>query len=262
MMEGINQWARNSARINQVYWMEEIISVLNAPDSPDRIAGWSREEYFDFFNAPPSIQVPNDIFRDCIGSVDGTYIYIERPAQHESLYYSEYAGGHCLLFITVIDRYGRIRLIDTGTKPGGIKEKSAFGILVRSPMFDLPFQLRLLGDGAYTNLLTCVAPFSVKRLRAMDESILKEKMKVFNKRLRRYRVMVEWTFGIIKGNWHILSDVWRNDIGLLPRMFLCCCLLYNHLRRIRQNVNDALIPFNENRANELFPPRPDEGIID
>jgi len=69
MIEGHHQWARNSIRMNQHYWIEEIIRVLNAPDSPDRIAGWSIQEYREFIDAPPNNKVPNDAFRNCIGSV-------------------------------------------------------------------------------------------------------------------------------------------------------------------------------------------------
>jgi len=166
-----------------------------------------------------------------------------------------------MLFITIIDRYGRIRYVDEGSKPGGIKEKTAFSRFEMNRDYCLPNGIRLLGDGAYTELDSCYAPFGMDDLKSEPPGANKESMKKFNKRLRKYRVLVEWTFGTLKRNWNILSDKWRNDVRWLPSYFLCCCLLYNWLRRERKIEDDALDRIDYEVVDIQYPPRPDEGIM-
>jgi hypothetical protein len=254
------QWAIGSVWLNERFWVDQVISVLNAPNSPDSINWWSVDEMIEFRNAPPTAIVPADRFRFCIGSVDGTYLRIQRPAkgQGESWYYSAYVKSHAILFITVIDRYGRIRYVDGGTPPGNTSERACYFQCANTRQ--LPPDLKLLGDGAYHDMSTCYCPFSLEEVKASAVGPLREAKKQFNRHLRRYRVLVEWTFGTIKRNWSILGGEWTRDKESLPRMFLCCCLLYNYLRRIRglfgafENVNADLLDID-------YPPRPDEVIL-
>jgi len=258
------QWALNSIRIDQQFWVNRIIQVMNAEDSPDAIRGWSFVEYEEFIAAEPNETVPNDLFRNAIGSVDCTNIPIERPFESESFYYSEKDKGHAMLFLAIIDRYGRIRWIDRGSPAGLVSEKQAYERFGREHRPHLPIDrgIRLLGDGLYNNLSSVWFPYSLGDLGRERVGPRKNKMKAFNKLLRKYRVQVEWMFGVLKRNWKCLATAWRNDLRLLGSTVLAACLLYNYLRRVRGIEKDALEHLEEARVDVEFPPRPDEGIME
>jgi hypothetical protein len=258
------QWALNSIRMDQQFWVNRIIQVLNAEDSPDAIRGWSSVEYDEFIAAEPNETVPNDIFRNAIGSVDCTNIPIERPFEGESFYYSEKDKGHAMLFLGIIDRYGRIRWIDKGSPAGAASEKQAYErfCMEHRPHLPLDKGIRLLGDGLYNNLQSVLFPYSLRDLGRMRAGPQKNRMKTYNKLLRKYRVQVEWMFGVLKRNWKCLATPWRNDLRLLGTTVLATCLLYNYLRRVRGIDRDALEHLEEDQVDVEFPPRPDEGIME
>ena len=78
-------WSKDSIRINNLWLTEQIINVLDSPNSPDRIDGWNNDEISNFLSNP-SVQ----LFQQCIGVVDATYIRIQRPLDPllERRYYS------------------------------------------------------------------------------------------------------------------------------------------------------------------------------
>ena len=85
-------WACDSIHCNFYYWSDQIVSVLDSVDSPDRICLWSQDEFRQFRRDP---QV--ELFRNCIGAVDSIFIEIYRP--------DETRRSFTLLFL--VQRHGR-----------------------------------------------------------------------------------------------------------------------------------------------------------
>jgi hypothetical protein len=93
--------------------------------------GWSLQEQKDWKS---DSGLEHDQFPEAIGIVDGMYLQINRPKSKEAAaYYSQYKKYHAVLFIVVVDRAGRIRMISDATRPGFTSETSTF-LTMRFPL--------------------------------------------------------------------------------------------------------------------------------
>jgi hypothetical protein len=81
--------------------------------------GWTPAEQASWV-AKPSVEE----FPQCIGIVDGWYLQINRPMLQPGKYYSQYKKHHAILFLIIIDRVGRIRLMSDAIAAGNQSETS------------------------------------------------------------------------------------------------------------------------------------------
>ena len=61
----------------------------------------------------------------------------------------------------------------------------------------------------------------------INNGILSNEQKAFNYRLSRARVVVEHTYGRLKGRWHCLLKRLDVNINYVPVLLTACCVLHN-----------------------------------
>ena len=175
----------------------------------------------------------NDLgFPQCAGAVDGTHIPILSPQECPADYYNR-KGWHSILMQGVVDHQGRFVDVYIGW-PGRVHDARVFA---NSSLYQrgqsktlLPdwketiggrnVPLVLLGDPAYPLLQWLMKAFP-------DNGRLSQQEKHFNYRLSRARVVVEHSYGRLKGRWRCLLrrlDVSTSDV---PKLVAACCVLHN-----------------------------------
>ena len=133
-------WAHNAVLNNARYHIDAIIDNLDAPGAgtctrsslgllaslmrqtcrmltmsmmlacflppADRLHGWTLAEQDAWIAAP----FGDPLFRNCIGTVDATYIRVQRPKNTalERRMYSVYKKYHAVFFLAIIDRRGEV----------------------------------------------------------------------------------------------------------------------------------------------------------
>ena len=78
----------------------------------------------------------------------------------------------------------------------------------------------LLGDPAYLLQSWLMKPF-------INNGHLIDGQRKFNYRLSHARVVVEHTYGQLKGRWHCLLKRLDDDISHVPELVASCCVLHN-----------------------------------
>jgi len=206
-------------------------------------------------HSPPA-EVPNDRFRHCIGAVDGWYLRILRPGKgkHAHRYWSQYKQYHALLFLVVVDFTGRIRWLSSPKAPGHVSETGAFS----SESFPFLPQLRLLGDGAYTSDDRVIIPFALNEL-TEDGGVSADDKLVFNKALRKRRVIVEGSIGRLRQTWGILHHTFRLDRDRAEPIARAAAVLMNYLYS-RRGTYRYWTAAEQARCAARFPVRPDDLI--
>jgi hypothetical protein len=220
-------WSCTSIHDNFVYWIDQVIVVLDADGSADNIRIWNTQD-FDDFRRNPRVRM----FQHCIGCIDSIFVELYRPDNHElhSRYFSWYKGYDALFFTVICDRMGRIRYCDGGVPPRRQSDQASLG---RAHLV-LPSDLFILGDGHYHNDNRCKTPFRLEELSAYTGNT-RERMLRYNRSLRSQRILIEWIFSRIRGYFGIFDAKFTYDVHCLPTAFRAGCLLYNYISRVRDN---------------------------
>ena len=179
-------------------------------------------------------------FPQCVGAVDGTHIPIISPQECPADYYNR-KGWHSIILQGTVDHAGRFIDVYVGW-PGRVHDARVFS---NSSLYhrgqsnnlfpdlkesisgrDIP--LVLLGDPAYPLLQWLMKAFP-------DNGRLSCEQKVFNYRLSRARVVVEHSYGRLKGRWRCLLKRLDIDVRDVSELVAACCVLHN----IREVHGDA-----------------------
>lgn len=86
----------------------------------------------------------------------------------------------------------------------------------------------MLGDGAYTSDERVLYPFAKDELKA-EGGLTRNSKLVWNYRLRRQRVLVEWVIGRLRMVWAILHARFELDRGRATDITTACALLLNYM---------------------------------
>ena len=171
-------------------------------------------------------------FPQCGGAVDGTHIPIVSPHECPADYYNR-KGFHSILMQGVVDDKGLFTDIYIGW-PGRVHDARVFA---NSSLYhrgnnktlfpnwvekisgtDVP--IVLLGDPAYPLLPWLMKAFP-------DTGNLTRQQKKFNYRLSKARVVVEHSYGKLKGRWRCLLKRLDVDVCDVPELVSACCVLHN-----------------------------------
>ena len=174
----------------------------------------------------------NHGFPQCAGVVDGCHIPIISPSVYPADFYNR-KGWHSIILQGTVDHQGRFIDVNIGW-PGRVHDARVFS---NSSLYkkgqsnsllpdwkenisgrDVP--LIILGDPAYPLLPWLMKAFP-------NNGNLSQQQKKYNYSLSKARVVVEYTYGRLKGRWRCLLK--RLDVNVVdvPVVVAACCALHN-----------------------------------
>ena len=171
-------------------------------------------------------------FPQCIGAVDGTHIPIISLQQCPTDYYNR-KGWHSIILQGTVDHAGRFIDMYVGC-PGQVHDVQVFAnsSLYRrgqsGTLFpdlkesvagkEVPFVL--LGDPAYPLLHRLMKAFP-------NNECLLDQQVTFNYCLSKARVVVEHSYGRLRGRWRCLLKRLDVDVRVVPELVAASCVLHN-----------------------------------
>lgn len=156
-----------------------------------------------------------------IGAIDGSHIRINKPLQHEDVYVNR-KQYHSIILQAVVDHEKLFIDVCCG-EHGSLHDAR---VLRRSSLYERAQNndyfggYFIIGDSAYPALDWLVTPFR-------DTGNLTEREKTFNFKLSSTRMIVEHSFGLLKGRFQRLHHVSNLDIETCSKLVMCCCILHN-----------------------------------
>lgn len=103
----------------------------------------------------------------------------------------------------------------------------------------------LIGDSAYPLRNWLMTPFR-------DTGHLSRVQKRHNFILSRTRVVIENTFGLLKGRWKILDHINTHSIERANKILLVCCILHNFCLIHKDYLKEPLTSENRNKTYSLI----------
>ncbi|GBG88703.1 hypothetical protein CBR_g48232 [Chara braunii] len=187
-------------------------------------------------------------FPGCVGAIDCTHLYIEKPKGVRSECFYHHTGGFSVVAQVVCDHECRIVSVYVGC-PGSVHDSRA---LRTSPLFENATAGRgvlgeggailhddrhigryLIGDQRYPLLPWLMTPFDRFAKTAADRA--------FDESHSAARSCIERTFGLLK-------VVWRNfirrhicNLATITKEFMAVCILHNLMIKRNVQINPALM---------------------
>ncbi|XP_021373738.1 protein ANTAGONIST OF LIKE HETEROCHROMATIN PROTEIN 1-like [Mizuhopecten yessoensis] len=158
-------------------------------------------------------------FPDVLGAIDGTHIRIKPPHEHAPDYINR-KKFHSILLQGVCRENRMFTDINVGW-PGRVHDARVLKnsqIWLNGPVFC--GRHHLLGDGAYPCKHWLLTPYR-------DNGHLQRDMVKYNRALSGTRVVIENTFGILKGRFRRLQFVDMVDNGYICKVIVTACILHN-----------------------------------
>lgn len=162
-----------------------------------------------------------------IGAIDGCHIPIIAPSEEQNSYINR-KSFHSVLLQGICTAKKIFTNVSIGT-PGRRHDVTA----LRNSMFWTKLteegvnslfydeqQLHLVGDSGYMCRTWCLTPFEF----SLNLSRVQRR---YNYALSQARVVIEHTFGLLKGRWRRLLRLWKRDVGEASDVILACCVLHN-----------------------------------
>lgn len=161
-------------------------------------------------------------FPGVIGAIDGSHIPIRAPKDHPENYINR-KGFHSVVLQAACDPNMHIIDVFCGW-PGSVHDSR---VLKNSSLYWLatntntmfPGNLHLLGDAAYPLLDWLLTPFK-------DSGNLNEAQKRYNFIHSSTRMVIERTFGSLKGRFRRLKFIDMMDMERIVKLTLSCCTLH------------------------------------
>ncbi|GBG61205.1 hypothetical protein CBR_g19738 [Chara braunii] len=183
-------------------------------------------------------------FPNCLGAIDCTHIYVDKPANAPSENYFDRKQQFSVVAQVVVDLDMRVIDVFVGY-PGCvhdarvlrnsslIRRAEAGDIFMEDPII-LPGGVRttgyLLGDNGYAPRTWIVVPYGGSEQTG--------DIALFDTRQKTTRGVVERTFGRLKGMWRLFLRHHKTNMNNLPQQFTAVCIIHNLLL-------EAGVPFDE-----------------
>lgn len=175
-------------------------------------------------------------FPNCIGSIDGKHVLIQKPSLSGSLYYN-YKKTCSIVLLAVADADCRFVVVDVGAygrqNDGNVLQNSEFGKRLASHTLHLPADALLpgsnttaphvyVGDEAFPLQRHLMRPFPGCSLNGDDR-------RIYNYRLSRARRTVENAFGIMASRFRIFRKPMCISPENADRVIKASTVLHNYL---------------------------------
>lgn len=202
-------------------------------------------------------------FPNCVGSIDGKHVVINKPYHSGSLYFN-YKGFCSLVLMAVADAQCKFIMIDVGgygkNSDGSIFANCNFGKSFREGKLDFPDDMPLPGtEEAMPHVLVGDEAFPLHRnlMRPYpgDELSNHEDKKIFNLRLSRARNTSEDSFGILTKRFRVYQRRLEMKPKHVNKVVLATCCLHNFLK------SDCPTLLAEIIENEGPAKNPDNGVL-
>lgn len=163
----------------------------------------------------------NDLkgFPGVVGMIDATHIKIHRPAVRGIDYYNR-KNFYSVVLQAVVREDMRFVHVFAGF-PGKVHDAR---VLKESPLYETGRSKcregHILGDSGYPNLPWLLTPFR-------DNGHLSEAQKTYNTVHSSIRSKVERAFGLLKGRFTRLQNIYQRDIKTIVNTIITSCVLHN-----------------------------------
>lgn len=190
---------------------------------------------------------------NCIGSIDGKHIRIEKLPNTGSSNFN-YKAYNSIVLLGCCDADGLFTMVETGyagrNSDGGIFRASAMKYHITHSQLDIPLPSKLPHDTNNCNfpyyfVADEAFPLSKYLMRPYPRRTLNNIKRVFNYRLSRGRKTIECTFGMMTEKFQVLSTAIRcRDVDKINNIVKACCILHNFIRK-REGIRYAMRNFEE-----------------
>jgi hypothetical protein len=198
--------------------------------------------FHDYIRQPSGREIQRSIdgfericgFPQVAGAIDGTHIEIGFPTECLEDYVNR-KGFHSIQLQAVVDSSLRFTDIFVGY-PGNVHDARVFA---NSPLFRLfeyvgiypeecsknisgvDVVVLILGDSAYPLLPWLLKPFP-------ESPTVSDERRNFNYKHSSTRMVVERSFGMLKGRWRCLSKCLDDNVQNAIATIISCCTLHNY----------------------------------
>ncbi|XP_029345916.1 protein ALP1-like [Acyrthosiphon pisum] len=177
-------------------------------------------------------------FPNCVGSIDGKHVVINKPYHSGSLYFN-YKKMCSLVLMAVVDAECKFIMVDVGgygkNSDGSIFANSNFGERLREEKLDFPNDKSLpgteepmphviVGDEAFPLHKNLMRPYPGNAL------LNNEGNKIFNYRLSRARNTSEDAFGILSKRFRVYQRRLEMKPIYVNKIVRATCCLHNFLK--------------------------------
>lgn len=180
--------------------------------------------------------------QNIVGAIDGTHIQINRPKVHQEDYCNR-KGFHSIILQGVVNSSMMFINIHVG-EPGSMHDAR---VLRRSSLYrkavDNPIELfyekyKLIGDSAYPSLPWLLTPIK-------DNGHLTDYEKDFNYRHSSTRIVIENTYGHLKGRFRRLQKFDNLKISFIVNCTVAACVLHNICRTVKDENVEVFVDRDE-----------------
>ncbi|KAK2719689.1 putative nuclease HARBI1 isoform X1 [Artemia franciscana] len=162
-------------------------------------------------------------FHGVVGALDGTHIEIKAPKKHHSSYINR-KDYHSVQLQAVCDNKLRFTSAFTGM-PGSVHDERVYrlsplakNIDRKSIIFDADHHI--IADAAYPLKNFLLTPFRDTGSLTVDEGN-------YNFKLSSTRMVIERSFGFLKGRFRRLIKFPSNNLKFVVKVVIVCCTLHN-----------------------------------
>lgn len=163
-------------------------------------------------------------FPGVVGVIDGCHIPISAPTEHPNSYINR-KGFHSILLQGICN--SKMKFIDVFTGIcGSVHDARVWQLSDIKNMIEedieryFPQNSHLLADSAYPLSHYMLTPYR-------DNGHLNNIQHNYNTQLSKTRVIIERTFGMLKGRFRKLKYVYMYNTEMIPLVILACCILHN-----------------------------------